>query len=376
MLFPAKEEQERTMSDNRRVYRTIRQAIMQMYPGEPKGNTARKLTTLAALISGIVLGKSCQLPTIARKSPDRVKAESRVKRYSRWIQNERLEYEVYYLPFVYELLYRLAAIRELVFIIDGSEVGHGCITLMISLLYGKRALPITWLVVKGCKGHLPEHMHLKLLGQLQEILPPQAQTIFLGDGEFDGIELQAALQTMGMRYVCRTAKNTQMYEEDRLFSFSDLFIQPNDLVSVPNVWFTREGFGPVNVIAWWAHGYQEPIFLVTNFDLPDEACYWYKKRFSIETFFSDQKSRGFYLHKSHLSDPERLSVLMIAACLAYLWIVFLGLTALRKDWVKVIHRTDRCDWSLFRLGLALLDHLLNEQIPIPVSFSLEAKSVR
>jgi hypothetical protein len=334
------------------------------------------LTTLAALVSGIVLGKSCQLPTIARKAPDRARAESRVKRYSRWIQNERIDYEVYYLPFVCELLYRLAAIRELVFIIDGSEVGHGCITLMISLLYGKRALPITWLVVKGCKGHLPEHVHLELLGQLQDILPPNAQTIFLGDGEFDGIELQAALQTMEMRYVCRTAKNTQMYEDDQPFSFSDLFVQPNDLIFVPNVSFTHEGYGPVNVIAWWGRGYQEPIFLVTNFDLPDEACYWYKKRFYIETFFSDEKSRGFHLHKSHLSDPERLGVLMIAACLAYLWIVYLGLTALREDWVKVIHRTDRCDWSLFRLGLALLDHILNEQLPIPVSFTLEPKSVR
>jgi hypothetical protein len=56
---------------------------MQLYPGEPKGNTARMLTTLAALVSGIVLGKSCQLPTIARKAPDQARAESRVKRYSR-----------------------------------------------------------------------------------------------------------------------------------------------------------------------------------------------------------------------------------------------------------------------------------------------------
>jgi hypothetical protein len=224
------------MNDNRRAYRTIRQAIMQMYPGEAKGNTARILTVLAALISGIVLGKICQLPSIAQKAPDRAKVDSRIKRYSRWIQNERVEYEVYYLPFVYELLCQLAAIRELVFIIDGSEVGHGCITLMISLLYGKRALPITWLVVKGCKGHLPEQVHLQLLGQLQDILPPNAQAIFLGDGEFDGIELQAALQTMDLQYVCRTAKNTQLYEDDLPFSFNDLILQPDDLIYVPNVW--------------------------------------------------------------------------------------------------------------------------------------------
>ena len=358
------------MSDNRRVYRTIRKAIMQMYPGEPKGHNARMLTTLAAMVSGIVLGKSCQLPTIARKTPDDAKPDSRIKRFSRWLQNERVEFEVCYLPFVQELLYRLASIRELVFIIDGSEVGQGCITLMISLVYGKRALPITWLVVKGRKGHLSEWMHLQLLGQLHDILPANAQAIFLGDGEFDGIDLQAALQTIGMQYVCRTAKNTQMYEDDHLFSFRELIVQPDDLISIPNVWFTREGYGPVTGIAWWEKGYREPIFLVTNLDLPEQACDWYKKRFRIETFFSDEKSRGFYLHKSHLADTQRLGTLMIAACLAYLWIIYLGLTALRDGWVKIIHRVDRCDWSLFRLGLALLDYLLNEELPIPVSFSL------
>jgi hypothetical protein len=358
------------MSDNRRVYRTIKKAMKQLYPSEPKGNLARMLNTLAAMVSGIVLGRSCQLPTIARKAPDHAKADSRIKRYSRWVQNENIDDQVYYLPYVKELLIHLAGIRELVFVIDGSEMGHHCITLMISLIYGKRAIPITWLVVEGCKGHLPEHLHLQLLTQLEAILPPNCEAIFLGDGEFDGIQLQEALQTLGLRYVCRTAKNTQLFEDDLLFSFVDLQIRPGEQISIPNVWFTHEGFGPVSVIAWWERGYVEPIYLVTNFDLIGEACYWYKKRFQIETFFSDEKSRGFNIHKSHLFDPERLSTLMIAACLAYLWVVYLGFVALRKDWVKIIHRTDRCDWSPFRLGLALLDHFLNNSLPIPVSFSL------
>ena len=360
--------------DNRRVYRTIRMAMKQLFPTEPKGNFARMLTTLAAMVAGIVQARSCQLPAIARKTPDLAKADSRVKRYSRWVQNERIEYEGYYLPFVRELLAHLAAIRELVFVIDGSEVGQGCITLMISLIYGKRALPITWLVVKGRKGHLAEQVHLDLLAQLQEILPKDCQMVFLGDGEFDGINLQAALQAQGWRYVCRTAKNTLLYEEGRQFSFNELCLQRDDQICILQVWFTQEGYGPVTVIARWERGYQHPLYLVTNFEMPDEAVYWYKKRFQIETFFSDEKSRGFFLHKSHLADPKRLSNLMIAACLAYLWIVYLGCVAVRDDWVKIIHRADRCDWSLFRLGLALLDHFLNELLPIPVSFNLLEKN--
>src|SRR5256885_14943929 len=41
---------------------------------------------------------------------------------------------------------------------------------------------------------------------------------------------------------------------------------------------------------------------------------------TIETFFSDQESRGFHIHKSHISDPQRLARLLITACLAYIFV--------------------------------------------------------
>jgi len=50
--------------------------------------------------------------------------------------------------------------------------------------------------------------------------------------------------------------------------------------------------------------------------------------------------------------------------------VYLGLFAKYSGWNKIIHRTDWCDLSLFQLGLSLLNHFLNEGIPIPVSFQM------
>jgi len=76
------------MSDSRRRYRAIRDALKRLYPCEPKGNLARHLNTLAALISGIVGSQRANLPAIAAKAPDRAKPESRIKRYARWIINE------------------------------------------------------------------------------------------------------------------------------------------------------------------------------------------------------------------------------------------------------------------------------------------------
>ncbi|MCB0044574.1 MAG: transposase [Caldilineaceae bacterium] len=110
--------------------------------------------------------------------------------------------------------------------------------------------------------------------------------------------------------------------------------------------------------------------LVTSLELADEAHYWYRRRSSIETFFSDQKSRGFGLDKSHISDPGRLFRILIAACLAYVWMIYLGVQAHCKDMGRVIHRTERCDLGLFQLGLSFLNHLLEESLSIDVRFRL------
>ncbi len=92
------------MSDNLRRYRAIRDAFIQWYPGQPTGTVARHLTTLAALISGIVGSKSTQLPSVATKLPEGTKPASRVKRLTRWLDNERILEEVYFLPYVDLLL--------------------------------------------------------------------------------------------------------------------------------------------------------------------------------------------------------------------------------------------------------------------------------
>ena len=78
------------MSDNLRRYRAIRDALTQGYPGQPTGTVPRHLTTLAALISGIVAGKRTPLPPIATKVPESQKPESRVKRFARWLDHERI----------------------------------------------------------------------------------------------------------------------------------------------------------------------------------------------------------------------------------------------------------------------------------------------
>lgn len=357
------------MSDNHRRYRAIRDALTQCYPGELSGRMVQHLTILAAFISGIVASKSSQLPSIATKIADRAKPESRVQRLSRWLDNEHIKEELYFLPYAALVLQHLA-LETLVLVMDGSGVGRGCCALMIHVVYKGRALPLAWVVRQCPKGHFPEALHIELVELVRELIAEGTKVVFLGDGEFDGIDLQETMNESGWLYACRTAKSAVATWKGVKFNLDLLgnSIKPGMLIELKEVQFTRNAYGPVMVLCCWAKGEAEPLYLVSNLSLAEAAIKYYQKRFRIETFFSDQKSRGFNIQKSHLEDPQRLSRLLIASCLAYIWIVYLGTLCKTEGWQSIVHRKSRCDLSLFQLGFRLLDHFMNEGFSIPVQF--------
>lgn len=357
------------MSDNLKRYRAISAGLKQFFPRQITPRQAQHFQVMAAMISGIVGSRKVQLPAIADKFPSSAQRESRIKCLKRWLQNEAIEVESYFAPFAEALLAGLAH-QPLVLVIDGSMIGRGCQCLMLSVVYRNRALPLGWIVFAGKKGHSSETRHLEVLRQVYPLIPDTATVIVLGDGEFDGVDWLDQIETWGWFYVCRTGQNSILREDGYRFSFADWGAESGTCHSLAEVAFTDACYGPLTAIAWWREDCQEPLYLVTNLELVQEACHYYQQRFIIETFFSDQKSRGFHLHKSHLSDPQRLARLLIAACLAYIWMIYLGVLAQPDPIRRLIHRTHRCDLSLFQLGLALLEHWLNHDQPIQVAFAV------
>lgn len=357
------------MSNSRRRYRAILTKLVQLQ-GYPSGRMMQRVQVLAGFISGIVGSQSTHSREAAKHSGLGAKVASREKRLSRWYQNDQVRHDLDYLPYLQEVLDALAGLA-LPLAIDGSEIGHGCMVLMVSLLYNNRAIPLIWTVFNRSKGHASAAEHIQLLELVRPLLPPASEIIFLGDGEFDSVELQTYLQAiLHWQYVCRTAKNTQICLDGEWTALDALPIAPNPCLTLDEVLFTAQAYGPVQIVLRWEAQYADPLYLVTNLELGEEACYWYQQRMRIETFFSDQKSRGFHLHKSHISDPVRLARLLIAACLAYVWMIYLGTQAHLHQWIPLLHRADRCDLSLFQLGLDLLHHFLEEDLDLLVDFTL------
>ena len=273
------------MSDSLRRYRAIRQALVQAYPKNPQGNLARHLNTLAALISGIVGSESVQLANIARKVPDGNQLESRVKRFTRWLTSDTIMEDVYFLPYA-EALLRHLALETLVLVMDGSVVGRGCVALMVGVVYKGRLLPLAWLVRQGKKGHFSEDLHMTMVEQVKRLVPEDAQVMFLGDGEFDGIRLQQALKDYGWSYVCRTGSNIKVLWDGDTLRCDTLgaCLKPGNLIAFIDVRLTKEAYGPVLVVCCWAKGEKDPRYVVSNMASAEEACHFYANDFGSNIF--------------------------------------------------------------------------------------------
>jgi hypothetical protein len=351
------------MTDRDKVYTKVKKTIKQMLKLDHQG----QVVTLAMMISGIVMSRKAQLSSMSAEIPGKTKDQSVEMRMRRWVKDD-LNVEAVYMPFACQILEALSHL-PLVLVMDGSQAGRGCMVLMVGVLYQKRALPIAWLVYKGKKGHASAERHIQALEKIIPLLPKESQVVLLGDAEYDTTEMLVWIEkNTSWQYVLRTSPQIYVQTGACNQPMRDYPLEKGKLFYLKHGGFTQTSTVTLNVIGWWDSGYQEPIFLITNMDNAYEACRYYRRRFRIETFFSDQKSRGFHIHKSHLADPARLSRLLIAACLAYIWMITQGLRVIAEGHLSLIDRTDRRDKSLFRLGLDWLKYALKHSIDFQPAF--------
>jgi len=358
------------MSLTFRTYRTIKRTLMQTLHARSGSHQEQHLNTLALLICGIVGAHHVQFAHLADHAPIRGrKNESLITRFRRWVKHKDSTPEAVWLPFARAVLASLAH-APLTLVLDGTTAGRGCMVLMASVLYHGRAIPLLWTVVKGKRGHLPQAEHCALITRLQTVIPATATVVVLGDGEFDGTQLLAALRTAGWDYGCRTGVNITIAAHDRVFAVGDLPLTRGEAVALADAQMTAARYGPVLLLGIWDTNQDTPIYLVTSLADPEVAADWYRLRFRIEGMFANHKSRGFQIHKSHLNKPERLARLLLATSLAYLWVHEVAMFAQAQGWVAQFHRTDRCDLSLFQIGLRAMRYAQREGKRIPTRLRL------
>jgi hypothetical protein len=356
------------------LYKDIKKSLLKHYAFAPMGHACHRLEVLVGMICSCLSNQNCNLENLSSDLPDidgcKRKKESKSAQAKRWLKSKWTDYKVHFQPFIVGFIQTLAQRnKELFFVIDGSETGTNCVSLMISLVWGKRSIPIIWFTREGAKGHFPEQMHIDLANALSDILGAldiKERVIILGDGEFDGNKWIECLASKGWEYVLRTSLDRKVNNNDDIFPISMLPVDKHLQCG-----FALHGFNKSHAVLWHSPKYKYPIPIITNIEVAKMACKYYKKRFAIETLFKDLKSNGFNIQNVKISDPYRIQNLLIVVCLAFLFTFAIGKAAkiIGKD-LDLIYRNDRImKLSHFKLGLKIIAFCKNNTTCISQFFS-------
>lgn len=358
------------MQERKHLYQKLGQTIKTYLPD----TLSNQLETVSCMITGLLFAKCAHLNRIAEEVPHPSKVPSLTKRMERLLRNKSFRESAWYQEFMLRFL-RQRPESPLLLTVDTTTAGRNCVILIVGVVFHKRSLPLCWRVYKGKKGHLKASRHIALFKKVRQLLGEERELVLLGDSEFDSVEVLEWLSSeTNWDWVLRSAPNLKLSKGKNCMSFGDCPHEKGQILSLPDVLYTAKHFGPAHAVIWWEQKYKDPIYLVSNLEDCVSLCRLYQKRFSIETMFSDKKSRGFGIDKSHISNPKRLSRLLFTLCVAYLWMIWLGRKVLEEKWYVFFARTDRVDLSLFRLGLGYIKHCLRSETPFPFDDVLESLS--
>jgi len=356
----------------------VKNWLIKHQPEPPKGNALRRLTTLSSLIAALTKAERASFKAIGKEMADKTDLESRIKKAKRWLNNKWTDIETHFIPYIKPIIRSLGNTGAILIAIDGSTLGNGCMCLMVSAIWRGRAIPICWVVRKAPKGHFPEQMHVELISMINQlfksIITKQYKVTLLGDGEFDGCDLQQTCLDNGWDYVLKTAKDTLIADNPQMENASRMdgmipYTGINHLF-LPAMFIKKRGFGTVNIVYWHNKRYKKPLYLLSNLDHAPQVERLYRKRYTIETLFADFKSRGFNMEWTKIANPLTIFNLLIVASLAYIQAILFEFDARISPFLGRFCRKDRInDLSVFQLGFQGLLFYIKHRLDISFQFS-------
>jgi hypothetical protein len=369
---------------NRQLFLQIRDLLHVLHE-EPENHL---LVTLALMVSGLFLGRNVQFWELALWVPTPIQLTSAVRRFERFVADPAVDVMAFFEPFALAMQASLGQ-ETAYLILDCTQTGPRCRTLLAALAYHETVLPLAWQSVQGKKGHVTGEFQKALLNRLYPYLKHQARGVVLGDAEYSNEVVITWLRAVQWDFILHIRTNCLIRTTDdpawqpvqELFETSQL--QHGQVVHWEQVAFTQEHrLAGLTLSIYWGVGEDAPLCLISNLPSGAQPHLLYERRFWIETLFGSYKSRGFGLARTHLTDPEHIDRLVLAIAIATCVTLGLGTQLVLERKTYLVDRTDRRDLSLFQLGwrwlyrLLALDRLQELKLRFSWAFQLPAPGFR
>jgi len=353
------------MPNNLQYYYKVQEQLCQWLPQE----RITRIRNMALLILGLHLSGTVHMALIVRKWPVVGKDPSLVNRLRRFLDNRRVVVREWYQPIALHLVEHFAG-RQIRLVIDCTKVGFNYRLMTISLAYKKRTLPLVWSVHRGRKGHTTVQEQLALFKYVRQLLPKRAEIWVVGDSGFQSVHLLAWLYRQGWHFVIRQqGRNKVSWAKQPWLKISHLALKPGQTRYIGWVRLTQKhDVGWFWLILHWEKGEDQPWYLVSDCAGQRNLIRIYKTRMWVEEMYGDLKGHGFDLEATHLHDPQRISRLVLAVCITFVWFITLGNWAVKRGLRHLVDHKSRRDKSYFRIGWDWVERCLRLGDPIPLHF--------
>jgi len=329
------------------------QTLLQLFVDVHVGLSLPVRRMLALLTASLLDGTPAHLTALADALPD-VETDTNVKaqRVRRFLSTPKIAPQRVLPVFVYLLRPLLQAVPELILSMDRTtwkKRGRHVNILMVSVSFEGRAIPLFWLVWdRG--GSSSYAQWTAVLAPVITELQKQAwcaerPIVVVADREFASPRLAQWLkQTYHVESVLRLKRSTYLCDQNHSVQLAALLEQvpQGTTQQYRHVTLTKANEFLVNVTISWGLQYDEPLMVVATTEGADQAVQTYEKRFGIEPMFKDQKSNGFDIEGTKVTDPKRIETLLILMTLAHIFCTSEGARKEREgDAKKNVGQEDR-----------------------------------
>jgi len=348
----------------------------------------RHLHTLIWMIVGLIHSKTISLPEWAPFVDSRAQyAQSTVRRFSRWLNNERIKTHMLYGPIIQAVMLEWGADHTIYLALDTSMLWDQFCHIRISVIYRGRAVPLVWKTIEHDSSTVAFDAYRDLLDEATKLLPVGENVTFLADRGFADTKLMKYLgQTLHWHWRIRIKSSFYVHRRNhRRIKISSIKLKRGQAHFWHNVYITEQKFGPVHLALAKPHGTKESWLIVS--DQPTDLVTFdeYGLRFDIEENFLDDKSGGFQLEASLFRSTEAITRLCLVLAVATLFLVSQGtevVASKKRRWVDAhwfrgnSYLKIGWKWVLRALvvGLDLITQLTLSPLPDPEPAKASSKS--
>ncbi len=291
----------------------------------------RHLKSLAWMMVGLIHSGGISLTAWAPYVVSRAQyAQSTVRRFRRWLDNDKIEVLSLYGPLIQQALVKWGE-QALYVALDTSMLWNTYCLIRLSVIYRGRAVPLVWCVLQHGSAQVAFATYQELLARAALLLPRCCKVILLADRGFADTDLMAHLQRLGWHWRIRIKRSFWLYRRGhRRCKVERLSVARGQACFWQQVFITDKHYGPVALAVAQAWQGQDAWYVLSDEPTDGKTFEEYGLRFDIEENFLDDKSNGFQLESSLIRSAQALTRLCLVLAMTTLYLVSQGTEVVKQ----------------------------------------------